>query len=120
MRRARLSRDSCGASPRCAIAAWPRTWHGRRPCSRWPISTRCAANCSRRESDVSCDRQSFKETPSRSTRGAWLPRKPRLLFLTMLTFYLEGRRITTCAELPEKTELANYLHQTTGLELSAR
>jgi hypothetical protein len=26
---------------------WQRIWHGRRPSSRWPISTRCAANCSR-------------------------------------------------------------------------
>jgi len=58
--------SSCGASPRSDTAAWPRIWRGPRRCSRWPISTKFAASCSRQKRMVCCDPENSNRKPPRS------------------------------------------------------
>ena len=81
-------------------AAWPRTWHGRRLCLRWLISTSFGVNCSRRGSDEVVIPIQHHRKPARPFRSDQAPIAPSPFCLIFLTSLSNSSCITTCAELP--------------------
>src|ERR1700676_2124226 len=80
--------------------AWPRTWHGRRPCLRWLISIRSADSCSQQGPGVRCEETSgSKQSRWRSSQDQSSLNLHSLNPIVMTTFS-QSFSTTTCAELP--------------------
>lgn len=90
--------SSCGISSRCAIAAWPGTWLGRRPCSPWLIFTECGIRCSWGEVRA-VNRIDHTMRAADHPRAA-KTRVRRVFPLSNLIIVSNRCCITTCAECP--------------------